>query len=225
VLAATELGVRPDRIDVIEGDTELCPEGSGTFISRGAVGVAACVVEALAELMDRGLEPGTDVTRVHDPSQVYPSGAHLAAVEVDPDTLVPRVVRYLAVEDCGRMLHLEVVDGQIRGGVAMGIGEVLYEAHRYSPDGTLETTTLRDYLLPLTTTVPDIEVRHRESPTTATPLGSKGVGEAGTIGAFGAVSNAVADALAPLGIELTRLPFGPEQIFAATLVAPGASAT
>jgi carbon-monoxide dehydrogenase large subunit len=90
---------------------------------------------------------------------------------------------------------------------------VLHEAHRYAPDGRLETTTLRDYLVPLTTTIPHIEIRHRESPTTATPLGSKGVGEAGTIGAFGAVSNAVADALAPLGIELTDLPYGPEQIF------------
>jgi carbon-monoxide dehydrogenase large subunit len=224
LLAATEFGIKPDIVDVIEGDSELCPEGSGTFISRGAVGVAACVVEALREVVDRGLEPGTDVTRVHDPSQVYPSGAHLAAVEVDPNTFVPRVVRYLAVEDCGRILHPEVVDGQVRGGVAMGIGEVLHEAHRYSPDGSLETTTLRDYLLPLTTTVPDIEVRHRESATEATPLGSKGVGEAGTIGAFGAVSNAVADALAPLGIELTQLPFGPEQIFTAASAAAGASA-
>ena len=223
VLAATELGISPDRIDVIEGDSELCPEGSGTFISRGAVGVAACVLEALREVAKRDLEPGTDVTHVHDPSQVYPSGAHLAAVEIDPDSLVSRVVRYLAVEDCGRILHPEVVDGQIRGGVAMGIGEVLHEAHRYSPDGRLETTTLRDYLVPLTTTIPHIEIRHRESPTTATPLGSKGVGEAGTIGAFGAVSNAVADALAPLGIALTQLPYGPEQIFAAGLSASSAS--
>ena len=217
ILAATELGISPDRIDVIEGDTELCPEGSGTFISRGAVGVAACVLEALREVAKRDLTPGTDVTHVHDPSQVYPSGAHLAVVEIDPESLVPKVVRYLAVEDCGRILHPDVVDGQIRGGVAMGIGEVLYEAHRYDPDGRLETTTLRDYLVPLTTTIPDIEVRHRESPTTATPLGSKGVGEAGTIGAFGAVSNAVADALAPLGIELTELPYAPEQIFEARL--------
>ncbi len=223
MLAATELGISSDRIDVIEGDSELCPEGSGTFISRGAVGVAACVLEALREVTKRDLEPGTDVTHVHDPSQVYPSGTHLAAVEIDPDSLVPRVVRYVAVEDCGRIIHPDVVDGQIRGGVAMGIGEVLHEAHRYSPDGRLETSTLRDYLVPLTTTIPHVEIRHRDSPTTATPLGSKGVGEAGTIGAFGAVSNAVADALAPLGIELTQLPYGPEEIFAARLSAGSAS--
>jgi carbon-monoxide dehydrogenase large subunit len=224
-LAAAELGLSPDRIDIIEGDSARCPVGSGTFISRGAVGVAACVLEVLRALVKRDCEPGTDVTRVHDPMQVYPSGAHLAAVEIDPADLVPRVVYYLAVEDCGRILHPEVVDGQIRGGVAMGIGEVLHEGHRYSSDGQLHTTTLRDYLLPLTATVPHIEVRHRESPTPATPLGSKGVGEAGTIGAFGAVPNAVADAVASRGIELTELPHTPEQIFAAMTPASATSET
>lgn len=212
-LATAELGLSPDRIDVIEGDSARCPAGSGTFISRGAVGVAACVVEVLREVAKHDCEPGTDVTHVHDPTQVYPSGAHLAAVEIDPADLVPKVVYYLAAEDCGRIINPDVVDGQIRGGVAMGIGEVLHEAHRYSADGQLQTTTLRDYLLPLTTTVPDIEVRHREAPTPATPLGTKGVGEAGTIGAFGAVPNAVADALAGLAIELTELPHTAEQIF------------
>jgi carbon-monoxide dehydrogenase large subunit len=213
----------PDRIDVIEGDSARCPAGSGTFISRGAVGVAACVVEVLREVAKHDCEPGTDVTHVHDPTQVYPSGAHLAAVEIDPADFVPKVVYYLAVEDCGRIINPDVVDGQIRGGVAMGIGEVLHEAHRYSADGQLQTTTLRDYLLPLTTTVPDIEVRHREAPTPATPLGTKGVGEAGTIGAFGAVPNAVADALADLAIEVTELPHTAEQIFATMTSVSGRS--
>jgi CO/xanthine dehydrogenase Mo-binding subunit len=139
----------------------------------------------------------------------------MAAVEIDPVDLVPRVVRYLAVEDCGHLICPDIVDGQIRGGVAMGIGEVLHEAHVYAPDGQLETCTLRDYLVPLTTTVPPIEIRHHESPTPATPLGTKGVGEAGTIGAFGAVPNAVADALTTLGVELTELPLTPERIFTA----------
>ena len=156
-----------------------------------------------------------DVIHVHDPSQVYPTGAHLAAVEIDPVSFVPEVVAYIAVEDCGRIIHPDVVDGQIRGGVAMGIGEVLFEAHTYADDGRLTTTTLRDYLLPLTTTVPPIGVRHHQSPTPATPLGSKGVGEAGTIGAFGAVANAVADAVAAFDIDLDELPYTPERIFAA----------
>jgi aerobic carbon-monoxide dehydrogenase large subunit len=222
-LAAVELGLNPDRIDVIEGDSARCPAGSGTFISRGAVGVAACVLEVLRGVAKHDCAPGTDVTHVHDPTQVYPCGVHLAAVEMDPADLVPRVVHYLAVEDCGRIIDPEVVDGQVRGGVAMGIGEVLYEAHRYSPDGQLQTATLRDYHLPLTTTVPDIEVRHHESPTPATPLGTKGVGESGTIGAFGAVPNAVADALAELGVELTELPHTGEQIFATMTSVSGTS--
>lgn len=214
-LAADELGLDPDIIDVIEGDTSVCPEGSGTFISRGAVGVAACVVEALRDVAKKGCQPGTEATHVHDPNQVYPIGAHLAAVEIDPTTLVPKVVEYQAVEDCGRIVHRDVVDGQIRGGIAMGIGEVLYESHAYSADGQLMTTTLSDYLLPLANTVPPIDIQHVESPTPATPLGTKGVGEAGTIGAFGAVANAVSDAVAPLGAELTDLPYTPERIFAA----------
>lgn len=88
-LAERELGLRPEQVDVIEGDTALCPDGSGTFISRGAVGVVESVVEALRKAAKQDLEPGTDVTHVHDPSQVYPCGAHLAVVEIDPVGLVP----------------------------------------------------------------------------------------------------------------------------------------
>jgi aerobic carbon-monoxide dehydrogenase large subunit len=215
-LAERELGVDPNRLDVIEGDTTRCPEGSGTFISRGAVGVAACVVAALRDAVKRDLERGTDVLHMHDPMQVYPIGAHLAAVEIDPVGLAPKIVNYLAVEDCGWVINPDIVDGQIRGGIAMGIGEVLLEEHAYSDDGRLLTTTLEDYLLPLAADVPRVEIQHCESPSPSTPLGSKGVGEAGTIGAFGAVPNAVGDALAPLGIELSCLPYTPERIFTAT---------
>jgi aerobic carbon-monoxide dehydrogenase large subunit len=98
----------------------------------------------------------------------------------------------------------------------MGIGEVLLEEHVYSDDGRLLTTTLGDYLLPLAADVPRVEIQHCDSPSPNTPLGSKGVGEAGTIGAFGAVPNAIGDALAPLGIELSCLPHTPERIFTAT---------
>jgi aerobic carbon-monoxide dehydrogenase large subunit len=211
-LAERELGLRPEEVEVIEGDTARCPDGSGTFISRGAVGVAASVVEALRMAAKGDLEPGTDVTHVQDPSQVYPCGAHLAVVEIDPVGLVPHVVRYVVVEDCGRVLDRDLVEGQVRGAVAMGIGEVLLEEHTYSEDGQLLTASLRQYLPPLAPSVPPIEIHHLESPSPDTALGSKGVGEAGTIGAFGAVANAVVDALAPLGAELTELPYSPERI-------------
>jgi aerobic carbon-monoxide dehydrogenase large subunit len=214
-LAEQELDLRPEEVDVIEGDTALCPDGSGTFISRGAVGVVESVVEALRKAAKEDLEPGTDVTHVHDPSQVYPSGAHLAVVEIDPVGLVPHVVRYVVIEDCGRVLNRDLVEGQVRGAVAMGIGEVLLEEHAYSEDGQLLTSSLRHYLPPLAPDVPPVEIHHLESPSPNTALGSKGVGEAGTIGAFGAIANAVADAIGISGAELTQLPYSPERILSA----------
>ncbi|HLQ62923.1 MAG TPA: xanthine dehydrogenase family protein molybdopterin-binding subunit [Candidatus Acidoferrales bacterium] len=214
-VAARELGLRPEQVDVVEGDTDLCPEGSGTFASRGAVGVLDSLVAALRVAAEQDLQPGTDVTRTADPTQVFPSGAHLAAVEVDPGTFHARVTRYLAVEDCGTPVEPRVVEGQVRGGVAMGIGNVLFERCAYDAGGQPLTASLLDYLVPLATDVPEVEMEHLESPSPATLLGSKGVGEAGTIGAWGAVANAVADAVAPLGARLTELPLRPGTIFAA----------
>jgi carbon-monoxide dehydrogenase large subunit len=216
-LAVSVLGLAPEQIDVIEGDTDLCPDGTGTFASRGAVGVVESVVQALRKAAEQDLAPGTDVTHVHDPSQVYPCGAHLAVVEVDPVGLVPRVTRYVVVEDCGVIIHAGLVDEQVLGGVATGVGDVLLEEHRYSTDGQILTASLMDYLLPLASDVPDVEIHHLTSPSPATTVGSKGVGEAGTIGAFAAVANAVADAVRPLGAELTDLPYSPSRIFAALL--------
>jgi carbon-monoxide dehydrogenase large subunit len=214
-LAAGQLGLRPEQIDVIEGDTDLCPEGTGTFASRGAVGVTESVVQALRKAAELDLVPGTDVTHVHDPAQVYPCGAHLAVVEVDPVSLVPRAAGYVAVEDCGVIIHAGLVDEQVLGGVATGLGDVLLEEHRYSADGQILTATLLDYLVPVATDVPAVEIHHLTSPAPSTAVGSKGVGEAGTIGAFGAVANAVADAIRPLGAELTDLPYSPARIFEA----------
>jgi carbon-monoxide dehydrogenase large subunit len=215
LVAAHELGVEPGRVDVVLGDTDRCPDGTGAFVSRGAVGLLSSVVAACREAARLDLEPGTDVVRVVDPRQVFPSGAHLAVVEVDPDGWVPRVRRYVAVEDCGTVVDPAAVAGQVRGGVAMGIGRVLLEEFVYGPDGQPRSSTLLDYLVPVAPDVPEIELRHVVSPSPRTALGSKGVGEAGTIGALGAVANAVADAVAPLGAELTDLPYGPGRIFEA----------
>jgi carbon-monoxide dehydrogenase large subunit len=125
------------------------------------------------------------------------------------------VLRYVALEDCGTVVDGEAVSGQVRGGVAMGIGKVLLEEAVYGDDGQLQSATLLDYLVPVAADVPEVEMEHLESPSPKTRLGSKGVGEAGTIGAFGAVANAVADALAPLGAELSRLPYSPNRLFQA----------
>lgn len=219
ILAARELGLSPDRVDVVEGDTDLCPEGVGTFASRTAVGGFEAVVRALRAAGEKGLRPGTEETVVVDPHQVFPSGAHLAVAEVDPATLTARVLRYVAVEDCGTVINEPVVDGQVRGGVAMGIGDALLSQHFYDDDGQLLTASLLDYLVPLSVDVPDIETDHLESPSPATLLGSKGVGEAGTVGAWGAVPNAVADALRPLGVEVRALPCSPRNLYDAVVAA------
>jgi aerobic carbon-monoxide dehydrogenase large subunit len=216
LLAARELGVDPALVDVVEGDTDSCPPGSGTFVSRGAVGGLTSLVEALREVADRDLAPGLDVTRSVDPTQVYPSGAHLALVEVDPTSCIPAVLAYHAVEDCGTVVNHDAVEGQVRGGIAMGLGGVLLEEFAYGADGQPLCSTLLDYLVPLATDVPpEMTLEHLESPSPRTALGSKGVGEGGTIGAFAAVANAVADALLPLGVTLTDLPYSPDAIFTA----------
>ena len=222
-LAAGELGIDPGRVDVCEGDTDAAPSGTGTFASRGAVGVVEAVVQCLRAVAAADLQPGLEVTRTVDPSQVFPSGAHLAVVEVDPLGYVPSVLSYTAVEDIGTILDQALVDGQVRGGVAMGIGGTVLEAHAYAADGQILTSTLLDYLLPLATDVPPIAMSHLESPSPRTVLGSKGVGEAGTVGAYGAISNAVADAVRPLGAVLDRLPYSPAVLFAAIKVAKAAS--
>jgi carbon-monoxide dehydrogenase large subunit len=220
LLAARELGVDAALVDVVEGDTDSCPPGSGTFVSRGAVGGFTSLVEALREVAEKDLAPGLDVTRSVDPTQVYPSGAHLAVVEVDVTGCVPRVIAYHAVEDCGVIVNHAAAEEQVRGGIAMGLGGVLLEEFAYSREGQPLSSTLLDYLVPLATDVPsELRLEHIESPSPSTALGSKGVGEGGTIGAFAAVANAVADALAPLGVTLTDLPYSPAALFAAIAAA------
>lgn len=212
LLAARELGVAGAAVVVIEGDTGSCPPGSGTFVSRGAVGGLTSLTKALRQAAAEDLQPGLDITVSEDPAQVFPSGAHLAVVEIDSLTLVPRVVRYVAVEDCGVIINRAAVDGQVKGGIATGIGGALLEEIVYSPEDQIQTVTLLDYLVPLATDVPDVELDHLETPSPKTLLGSKGVGEGGTIGAFGAVANAVADALGPEGVETLDLPLSPSAL-------------
>lgn len=224
ILAQRETGVAPEMVDVIEGDTDACPEGTGTFASRTAVGGFDSLVAALRAAAETGLAPGSDITRTVDPSQVFSSGAHLAVAEVDPVTLIPRILRYAAVEDCGAVVNRAAVDDQVRGGIVMGLGNVLLEEQVYDAEGQLLTGSLMDYLLPVVTDVPSMELDHLENPSPTTTLGTKGVGEAGTIGAYGAIANAVADALSPLKVELNTLPYSPKKLHQA-LVENGGDTT
>ena len=161
----------------------------------------------------RGMEPGLEATKFYDPYFGTTSNAtHAAVVEVDPDTGHVHIRRFLVVEDCGVVINPMVVEGQAHGGVAQGIGAALLEELVYDAQGQLTTATLMDYLIPTASEVPNIEVAHLETPSPTALGGFKGMGEGGTIGAPGALANAVADALAPLGVEVRELPITPERI-------------
>jgi carbon-monoxide dehydrogenase large subunit len=159
------------------------------------------------------LEPGLEATQPYDaPGATFSSAVHVAAVEVDADTGRVSVRGYTVVEDCGPMINPMIVEGQVHGAVAQGIGEALGERLVYDEMGQLVTGTLMDYPLPLASALPSLAIGHRETPSPHTPGGVKGMGEGGTVGAPAAIANAVADALRPLGVSVTRLPLLPEAL-------------
>jgi len=145
----------------------------------------------------------------------YASGTHVAVIEIDSETGVVHILTYVAVDDCGRVLNHYLADAQIHGGLAQGIGQALYEEVIYDQDGQLLTSTLMDYALPLADGVPGFVTDFIETPSPLNPLGVKGVGEAGCIGAPPAIVNAVLDALEPLGIVAIDMPLKPEKVWAA----------
>ncbi len=146
------------------------------------------------------------------PPSTFNNGTHAAVVEVDRSTGLVRVLDYAVVEDCGVLINPDIVDGQIRGGVAQGLGGALLERIVHDEAGQPQTSTMLDYLLPTATDVPDIRIEHIETPSPSTSLGTKGVGEAGTAGAPAAVHCAVNDALAQLGARVWAQPIRPEDV-------------
>jgi aerobic carbon-monoxide dehydrogenase large subunit len=150
-----------------------------------------------------------------DPGTTFPFGAHVAVVEVDVDTGEVRLVRHVAVDDCGRILNPLLVDGQVHGGLGQGIAQALFEEVRYDEDGNPMTGTLTQYLMPSAADLPAFEIAHTQTPTPVNPLGAKGIGESATIGSTPAVQNAVVDALAPFGVRHIDLPCAPERVLRA----------
>ena len=158
------------------------------------------------------------VTRHYTPRQygfTFTNGIQGSYVEVDPDTGFIKLLGHWCVEDSGTVINPMLVDEQLRGGIAQGIGAALYEECLYDADGQLLNGNMADYLVPMAGEMPDIVCAHVETPTKQSQLGAKGVGEAGTAGAPGAVMNAVNDALAPLGARVTAMPFTPERVLQA----------
>ena len=164
--------------------------------------------------LPKDMEPGLEATRFYDPFFGTASSAtHIAVVEIDKETYEVKINRYVVVEDCGRIINPLIVDGQVRGGVAQGIGAALYEEVVYDEEGQLLTGSLVDYLVPTASELLPIEVHHIETPSPTTLGGFRGMGEGGTIGAPAAIANAVSDALSHLGIEIKEIPITPEKLF------------
>jgi carbon-monoxide dehydrogenase large subunit len=163
-----------------------------------------------------GVEPGLDASAFFEPGGcTFPFGTHIAVVEVDPETGNVKFLRYVAVDDCGQIINPLLVDGQVQGGIAQGLGQALYEETVYDENGQLVTASLMDYAVPKATMVPKIDMANTVTPTNLNPLGVKGVGEAGTIGSTPCVANAVIDALKPFGIRHLDMPLKPEKIWRA----------
>ncbi len=262
-LVADELGVRPDEVRVVHGDTDATPFGWGTFASRSMVICGGATVLAARRLRERlasvagdllecdpqdlvfgdgmisvaGTDIGVTLKEVastaylnaqkittggsglyaeadYDPPGTFSNACHIAEIEVDPEIGDVRVLRFLVAEDAGRLINPAIADGQIRGGVAQGIANALYEELVYDEDGNLVTASLLDYLPPTWAEIPPVEIMHRETVSDPLLSGAKGLGEGGAIGAPAAVLNAISDALAHLGVEVFHMPQAPYRLHA-----------
>ncbi|MCC6628300.1 MAG: xanthine dehydrogenase family protein molybdopterin-binding subunit [Chloroflexi bacterium] len=163
-----------------------------------------------------GIEPGLEATRYFSASgEAYSSGAYACLVRIDRDTGHLTIERFVAVDDCGRVVNPDLVDGQVIGGIAQGLGQALWEQVRFDVDGQLLTGSLMDYALPRAASLPPLRLGRVITPSPTNPLGAKGVGEAGTIGAPPAVVNAAVDALRPLGVRHLTMPLTPERLWRA----------
>jgi len=200
----------------------------GRFGVRGSPGTSMTLAEVAKHAhapytLSDEFEPGLEATCHFDPPNfVHPFGAHAAVVEVDVDTGGIELVRYVAIDDCGRVINPQLVDGQIHGGVVQAIGQALLENVEFSPDGQPLTTSLLDYALPSAAEIPELETDRTETLSPHNSLGVKGVGEAGSIAATPAVLNAVVDALRPLGVDFINMPLTPGAVRSA-IDGPGRS--
>jgi len=209
-IAAHLLEASAEDLDFADGKWTV--KGTDKSVAFGDVSLTAYVPHNYPE----GLEPGLDETSFYDPVNfTYPFGAHMAVVEVDPDTGKVDLKRFIACDDVGNVVNPMIVDGQIHGGVAQGIGQALLEGAVYDESGQLNTASYLDYALPRADDLPSFELDRTVTPCLHNPLGAKGCGEAGTIGSTPAVVNAVVDALRPMGVTDLEMPLSPQRVWAA----------
>jgi carbon-monoxide dehydrogenase large subunit len=213
-LAASILQADPKGLDIREG---LVVDGD-TGRERMGLDEVARIAYFRPDTLPPGFQPELIATRHYVP-RAYPfaftNGIQASHLEVDTDTGLVKLLGHWVVEDCGTVINPQLVDEQIRGGVVQGLGAALFEHCLYDEAGRLLNGNMADYLLPMAAEMPDIKVGHVVSPTRDSELGAKGAGEAGTAGAPAAVMNAINDALAPLGAQVTAMPFTPERILRA----------
>jgi len=197
--------------DLIAGDGKIAVTGTDRLVSFAEV--ARAVYSQMGRLPPEARDE-LAATRSYDPVFGTTTAAtHIAAVAIDPQTYEVRIDRYVVAEDCGRIINPLIVDGQVHGGVAQGVGAALYEEIVYDAQAQLHSASFVDYLVPAANEIPAMQVLHLDAASPTTLGGYRGMGEGGTIGAPAAIANAVADALAPLGIEINELPVTPERIF------------
>jgi carbon-monoxide dehydrogenase large subunit len=211
-VAAHLLEAGRDDLAMRDGRIEIAGvPGSGLSLRE----VAEAVSGVPGYAMPGQFEPGLESMQSFLPSALtYGGGCHAVEVEVDIETCGVRILRYVIVNDCGRIINPMIVEGQIVGGAAHGVGNALYEWMGYDDQAQPITTSFADYLMPSATEVPRIEVKLAEFPSPLNPLGVKGVGESGCVPAAGAIISAVENALAPFGVRIEEYPVTPARLFA-----------
>jgi carbon-monoxide dehydrogenase large subunit len=273
-IVADRLGIDPQQVDVVHGDTATGPFGLDTYGSRTLAVGGEAMAKAAEKVADKakaivahqleadpadielrdgkwivrgspekgmaladvagaayvpenlpdGMEPGLDETAFYDPENfVFPFGAHACVVDVDAETGKVEIVRYVAVDDCGPAINPMLIDGQVHGGITHGVGQALFERVHYDEDGQLVTGSFVDYALPTAAELPSYETDRTETRSPVNSLGVKGVGEAGTIAGSATVTNAVIDALRPLGVTYMNMPLTPMRVWSAINEAKGGS--
>ncbi|MDX1660845.1 MAG: xanthine dehydrogenase family protein molybdopterin-binding subunit [Gemmatimonadota bacterium] len=209
-LAADGFGVDPDAVELSGGRARVREDPDRSV----GLGELAARANPLRGAVKPGTEPGLEATGYFGPERgSTASGVHACVVAVDPETMAVDVLRYLVVHDCGRIINPAIVEGQVHGGVAMGIGNAFFERLHCDENGQLQNASFMDYLLPTATDVPPIETAHMETPSPLNPLGVKGVGEAGAIPVAAAFAQAVEDALGIEGLEILEIPLSPNRLW------------
>src|SRR4051794_2802378 len=265
-IVAHELGLSPEDVEVVHGDTDATPYGLGTYGSRSTPVSGAATAIAARKVRDRarivaaamlevapedlewragrwsvvgdpsagatipeiaraargtvelpeGVEAGLDAEAVYDPPNLtFPFGAYVCVVDVDPGTAVVKVRRFVAVDDCGVRINPMIVEGQIHGGLADGVGMALMEQIAFDEDGNCLGGSLMDYLIPTALEVPDWETDFTVTPSPHHPIGAKGIGESATVGSPPTIVNAICDALAPYGVRHVDMPCTPSRVWEA----------